>query len=101
MGKTIENSEREGGIGGVGGEEEEGNGWRKICQEGEGERQGGGWGAGGGDERCKEVGEREVWLNSGLFISPLSLSSSATHSLSSGSCKDPFPPPLKPLNAPH
>lgn len=50
-----------GGIGGVGGEEEEeGNGWRKICQEGEGEgeRQGGGEGGvvmrgckGGGRER--------------------------------------------------
>jgi len=54
-----------------------------------------------GREKDREVGEREVWLNSGLFISPLSLSSSATHSLSFGSCKDPFPPPLKPLNAPH
>jgi hypothetical protein len=43
---------------------------------------------GGGDERMdvrEEVGEREVWLNSGLFLS-------LSHS---GSCKDPFPPPLK------
>jgi len=47
VGKPRENSERKRGIGGVGGEEEEeGNGWRKICQEGEGEgeRQGGGEG---------------------------------------------------------
>lgn len=63
MSKTRGNSERERGIGGVGGEEEEeGNGWRKICQEGEGERQGGGGqeeGGGGGDERMEGRWERE------------------------------------------
>jgi hypothetical protein len=41
VGKTRGNSDRKRWIGGVGGEEEEEeNGWRKFCQEGEGERQG-------------------------------------------------------------
>jgi hypothetical protein len=52
-----------------------------------------GW---GGDERMdvrREVGEREVWLNSGLFISP----SSPTLSLSSGSLQGSLSSPTKNL----
>jgi hypothetical protein len=100
VGTTRENSERKRGIGGVGGEEEEGRkgmGGGKFVKRGRergGERQGGGgW---GGDERMQARWEREVWLNSGLFISPSPLPHSP---LASGSSQGSLF--LPPLNAPH
>jgi hypothetical protein len=96
VGKTRENSEREegGGIGGVGGaEEEEGNGWRKICQEGEGERQGRRVGV--VMRGCKGGGRERSLAEFGfIYFSLLSLSSSSvTQSLSLlGLARIPFLP---------